>query len=131
MHNGNRIDQVNGASQLKNVRQMQLEHMGTASSSGGFGSILKEELQKKNGVQFSKHAAERVEQRGIELTDNLLQDLNKAVEKAKDKGAKDVVVISTRGAFIVNIPNNKVITSMSTAEMKENIFTNIDSAILL
>ena len=65
------------------------------------------------------------------MTDSLLTDLNQAVAKAQEKGAKDVVVIGKSGAFIVNVPNNIVVTTMSGAEMKENIFTNIDSAVLI
>lgn len=72
-----------------------------------------------------------MEQRGIEVTDSLLSDLNQAVGKAREKGAKDVVVIGQQGAFIVNIPNNVVVTTMTSQEMKQNIFTNIDSAVLL
>ncbi len=72
-----------------------------------------------------------MEQRGIEVTDSLLNDLNQAVGKAREKGAKDVVVIGQQGAFIVNIPNNVVVTTMTSQEMKQNIFTNIDSAVLL
>ena len=65
------------------------------------------------------------------MTDTLLQNLNQAVKKAQEKGAKDVVVIGESGAFIVNVPNNIVVTTMSGAEMKDNIFTNIDSAVLM
>lgn len=91
-------------------------------------------LQKKETageLQFSKHAAARVEQRGIQLTDTLMDGLKNAVEKARNKGAKDIVVIGQQGAFIVNVPNNTVVTTMSPGEMKQNIFTNIDSAVIL
>lgn len=92
---------------------------------------LLQEAGRQNGLQFSKHASQRVEQRGIQLTEGLLDSLNLAVEKARSKGARDVVVIGDDHAFIVNVPNNVVVTTMSGSEMKENIFTNIDSAVLL
>ena len=92
---------------------------------------MKEELNKTEGLRFSKHAAQRVQERGIEVSDRLMTDLNQAVEKAKAKGAKDVVIIGQDGAFIVNVPHNLVVTTMNGTEMKENIFTNIDSAVLL
>ena len=57
--------------------------------------------------------------------------MNQAVEKAKAKGARDVVIIGKDGAFIVNVPHNLIVTTMNGNEMKENIFTNIDSAVLL
>ena len=42
-----------------------------------------------------------------------------------------MVVIGEQGAFIVNVPNNVVVTTMTNQEMKQNIFTNIDSAVLI
>lgn len=96
-----------------------------------FGTLLKEQLSKNSPVQFSKHAQERVQQRGIQLTPALMENLNSAVSKARDKGAKDVVVIDTNKAFIVNVPNNMVVTTISGNEMKENVFTNIDSAVII
>ena len=89
---------------------------------------------KNPNIQFailSKHAVQRVQERGIEMTDNLLNDLNQAVQKARSKGARDVVIIGESGAFIVNVPHNVVVTTMSGTEMKENIFTNIDSAVIM
>ena len=115
------LEKVNQVSRTStNVRQLQLQH----STAGSFGKLL-------NGVRFSKHAAQRVEQRGIQMTETLLDSLNQAVGKAREKGAKDIVVISSQAAFIVNVANNTVITSMTGAEMRENIFTNIDSAVVV
>lgn len=98
-----------------------------------FEKLLQEQLDKSvtKDLQFSKHAAARVEQRGIQLTEGLLDGLKTAVDKARDKGARDVVVIGQQGAFIVNVPNNTVVTTMSPGEMKDNIFTNIDSAVIM
>lgn len=121
---------------ITNAQALQLQravaqNQTQAQKTGQFGNLLQKEISRQNEVQFSKHAAQRVEQRGIEMTDNLLKNLNSAVQKAKAKGAKDVVVIGEKGAFIVNVPNNIVVTTMSETEMKENIFTNIDSAVLM
>ncbi len=96
-----------------------------------FGTLLKEQLNKNSSVEFSKHAKERVEQRGIQLTPSLLEDLNNAISKARDKGAKDVVIIDAKQAFIVNVPKNIVVTTITGEEMKDNVFTNIDSAVLI
>ena len=121
--------------QTVSVQQLRLEHEQHTSIGGkqgaGFGALLQNAMEDSQNIRFSKHAAARVEQRGIEVTDSLLKDLNQAVGKAREKGAKDVVVIGQQGAFIVNIPNNVVVTTMTSQEMKQNIFTNIDSAVLL
>ena len=96
-----------------------------------FHKLLEKESKKSEGVQFSKHASLRVQERGINLNDKTLQDLNAAVEKVRQKGAKDAVVIGKNGAFIVNVPHNIVVTTMNANEMKDNIFTNIDSAVFM
>ena len=82
-------------------------------------------------VNFSKHALARAEERGIELTPDLMGKLADSVEKAQEKGAKNILAFSNSQAFIINIPYGRVITTMSGEEMRENIFTNIDGAVLL
>lgn len=116
---------------LTSVQELRIQHeLRPQKEEGGFQQAMQEELS-RSGVQFSKHAAERLTQRGVELTRPLTDELNAAVEKARSKGAKDVVIIGPQSAFIVSVTNNTVITAMNSQEMKNNIFTNIDSAILL
>lgn len=57
--------------------------------------------------------------------------LEHAVEEARKKGAKDLAVIGSQAVFVVNVPNNVVVTVMSKEDMKDRIFTNIDSAVLI
>lgn len=96
-----------------------------------FQALLQRESRKEQGVQFSKHASQRVQERGILLNDETLKNLNTAVEKVRQKGARDAVIIGEKGAFIVNVPHNIVVTTMTENEMKDNIFTNIDSAVFM
>lgn len=117
--------------QYEDIRQLKLRNAGPTEPGNRFLTVLQERIGDAEKLQFSKHAAERVNQRGIQMSDSFLNDLQSAVEKARVKGARDVVIISNRGAFIVNVPNNTVVTTMSGSEMKENIFTNIDSAVLI
>ena len=126
------VNQITNAGILKlQHAQAALQTQGNTGNNVQFAELLQKESDKTQSVQFSKHAAQRVQQRGIEMTDSLLNNLNQAVKKAQAKGAKDVVVIGESGAFIVNVPNNIVVTTMSGTEMKDNIFTNIDSAVLM
>ena len=126
------VNQITNAGALK-LKSVSLQLQKTADTTPGvqFAELLQQEAQKAQSVQFSKHAARRVQERGIDMTDNLLNDLNQAVQKARAKGARDVVIIGESGAFIVNVQNNVVVTTMTGTEMKENIFTNIDSAVLM
>ena len=133
------INQVNQLNQITNAGALKLKHASSqiqkadADAKAGvqFADLLQQKAEASQPVQFSKHAARRVQERGIDMTDSLLSNLNQAVQKARDKGARDVVIIGESNAFIVNVPNNVVVTTMSEMEMKENIFTNIDSAVLM
>ncbi len=133
-----KMEQITNAGALKLQHasaQLQAQTVaGTGANTGTkvqFADVLQKEADKAQSVQFSKHAVQRVRERGIEMTDGLLKDLNQAVSKAREKGARDVVIIGESGAFIVNVPHNVVVTTMSGTEMRENIFTNIDSAVLM
>lgn len=96
-----------------------------------FGEMLKTKSLEGQSLNFSKHAARRMDERGIAMNDQLRDSLEQAVEGARQKGAKDVAVIGRQGVFIVNVPNNVVVTTMSADDMKDRIFTNIDSAVIL
>lgn len=102
---------------------------GTGGNQAAFKTLLQEKA--KVGLNFSKHAAKRMNERGITIDSQLMNDLEHAVEGARKKGAKDVAIIGSQGIFIVNVPNNTVVTTMSQSDMKERVFTNIDSAVLM
>ena len=65
------------------------------------------------------------------IRDRFKNVLEHAVEEARKKGAKDLAVIGSQAVFVVNVPNNVVVTVMSKEDMKDRIFTNIDSAVLI
>lgn len=101
-----------------------------------FQDFLKLQTQKgaseTNGsLKFSKHAASRLTDRNIELTDNQIERLNDGTKKAGERGIQESLVIVDQLAFIVNIPNKTVITAMEQAETDENVFTNIDGAVII
>jgi flagellar operon protein len=85
----------------------------------------------KAGVRFSNHAAERMMHRGIRFAPEDLEKLNQAVQKAESKGAKDTLVLMNDSALIVSIKNKTVVTVMDRASLKENVFTNIDSTVVI
>ncbi len=105
------------------------------SPSGGFGAMLQQELvkteQPAQGVAFSKHAISRAEERGIEITPDLVDQLRGSMIRAQAKGATNILAMDTEKAFIINVPHAKVITAITQDEMKDNVFTNIDGAVFL
>lgn len=82
-------------------------------------------------LKFSKHAAGRLSDRGIELSDSQMERLNDGVRKAGQKGIKDSLVLVDELAFIVNIPNKTVVTAMDSTETDDNVFTNINGAVIM
>jgi flagellar operon protein len=82
-------------------------------------------------VKFSKHAANRLTDRNIELTKEQVERLNLGAAKAGEKGINESLVLIDSLAFIVNVPNATVITAMDQTETDENVFTNIDGAVIM
>lgn len=121
------------SSQLQ--QQIQPHVKTNEDNSGGFGDILQKELGKAQqpvkDVAFSKHAISRAEERGIDITPSLIDQLRGGMIRAQAKGATNILAMDAEKAFIINVPNAKVITAITQDEMKENIFTNIDGAVFL
>ena len=96
------------------------------------GKTLEEVFKEKSeGLRFSKHAGERLAMRNINLTDSQIQRLEEGTQKASKKGIKESLMIMDNMAFIVNVTNSTVITAMDQTEQRENIFTNIDGAVII
>ncbi len=98
-----------------------------------FAEALKTELEARNSaVGFSKHAMKRIESRNIEILDaDMLERLNKGIEIAAEKGSNETLVLVDSTAFVVSVKNQTVITTMSQDDLKGNIFTNIDSTVIM
>ena len=131
-----RIAEIQKAQQMQPVRQSLSsgESARGTQAQEGFGALLRQELDKAAGsksIAFSKHALSRAAERGIEVTPALMNQLADSVERAQAKGATKILAFDTDRAFIINVPNGRVITTISQAEMRDNIFTNIDGAVLL
>ena len=97
------------------------------SGKSEFQKILSEKTGK---IEFSAHAEKRLAQRGIQLSQADMDRLTQAVDRAKTKGAKESLVLLNGLAFVVSVPNRTVITAIDMESMKENVVTNIDSAVI-
>jgi flagellar operon protein len=82
-------------------------------------------------LKFSAHALERIRDRSIPMGPDLMGRLEKAVDTAAKKGAKDSLILSQDTAFIVSVKNKTVITVLDKNQMNGNVFTNIDSTVLI
>ncbi|MUG87619.1 flagellar biosynthesis protein [Paenibacillus timonensis] len=98
----------------------------TATTGTNFKDMLEDRL-----VHFSNHAVKRLEQRGIELQPEQLNKIESAIDSAAAKGAKDSLILLKDMALIVNVNNRTVVTAMDGSSMMDNVFTQIDSAVII
>ena len=82
-------------------------------------------------LEFSSHAVERMRSRGIHFSPTQLDAIESAHAKAKEKGAKETLVLTDNAALIVNVKNDKIVTVMDKAGLKDNVFTKIDSTVVV
>lgn len=82
-------------------------------------------------VKFSKHAAERMISRDIKLSDTDYARIEKGLGLAKQKGIRQTLIMMDNKIFIASVKNNTIITASAEENLKENVFTNIDGAVIV
>ena len=82
-------------------------------------------------LKFSKHATQRLESRGISISDEQNIRLQSGVEKASAKGINESLVLVDSLVFIFNVAYKTVVTAMDQTETQSNVFTNIDGAVIM
>lgn len=96
-----------------------------------FNRILESIQSKSDEITFSKHATERLSSRDVDLNQDEIIRLETAFNKAESKGVKDALFLMDDKAFIASIKNKTIITTVSKEQLKENVFTNIDGAVII
>ncbi len=108
--------------------------VGSATSaqpvSGVISSPQSQRTQPTDGLTFSKHLTERINRRSIDLSPEKIDRLSQAVDKVAEKGARDSVVLLDNLALLVSVSNRTVLTAIETGQMKNGVFTNIDSVVV-
>lgn len=109
-----------------------------ATSGPSFGQVLSDRLAEplstvaaRSNVTFSGHAQTRLASRRIALSEGDVARLGQAMTQAAAKGSKDSLMLLDKTAFVVSVANRTVITAVAQDALKDNIFTNIDSAMIL
>ncbi|NTV14046.1 MAG: flagellar protein [Desulfobulbaceae bacterium] len=100
---------------------------GVAPAGANFAAVLDRQIP---AVRFSRHAQERMANRGISMSPDELLRLNRAVSSVEAKGGRDSLVLLDDKALVVSVKNQTVVTVVDREGLKENVFTNIDSAII-
>jgi flagellar operon protein len=122
------LDQVQTQAQRQAIQQQALQAAETAHP---FETVFQTAVDKGTGVKFSAHAKERLQSRNIALSENDLSRIQNAVDKAASKGARSSLLVMDKAALIVSVTNRTVITAVDNAALKDNVFTNIDSAVIV
>lgn len=124
--------QIQKLSQLQEAQRIQQNVANNVVTPGtpSFKQVLNDKVAAHDtDIKFSSHAEKRLASRDIELTPEIMQRLKDAVAKAKEKGSNETLMIFDNFSLIVSVKNNTVITAVDKSGMKENVFTNIDSAV--
>lgn len=116
------------------LKSRKSDNISSSDKGQSFGEILdskSSQVTQGSEIKFSKHAAGRLATRRIELDDVQVARLADGMQRAGEKGINDSLVIMDQLAFIVNVPSNTVITALDQTESRDNIFTNIDGAVIV
>ena len=113
------------------LNQNNIQKPNRVNTTTNFNEILHQHIEKSNELKFSKHAVERLQQRNIQLTKQEISKINNAIDTAAKKGIKETLVIMDNRAFIASVKNKTVITAAIDEQLKDNVFTNIDGAVII
>ncbi|MET3697980.1 flagellar operon protein [Bacillus oleivorans] len=122
---------VSNFPKLPIVQTSKTQPQPSQAQGSSFSNHLKEAIQQQSGLKASKHAMERMNERGIQLDESSWSKLQSKVLEAKQMGLKESLVLMKDSAFIVSANNETIITAMSRKEANEQIFTNITGTIVL
>ena len=127
----------NQFSSIEQITDQYLKHGSTDLASTvselSFEDILRrrQSVDGNSALKFSKHASMRLQSRNIELSNEQKERLETATEKEEAKVMKESLVIVDSYSFIVNVKNKTVVTAMDQTESEENVYTNIDGAVII
>lgn len=120
------VGQIYTGRMLPAVAQQSKPHSSKSNEQVSFEDLLQNSL-----VRFSNHAVKRLEQRGLALKPEQLQKIENAINDVAAKGGKESLILLKDMALIVNVNNRTVVTAMDGNKMKNNVFTQIDSAVII
>jgi flagellar operon protein len=96
-----------------------------------FKDILKKTVKKEDSFVISNHAAERLKDRNISLNESDMNKINEGINKADEKGSRESLILYKDVVLVASVRNRTIITAVDKDSSKGNVFTNIDSVVLL
>lgn len=101
-------------------------HPTVSKGKSGFQELFETEL---NNIKFSAHAKARLSSREIDITNEEIEKLQKAIANAQLKGGRESLVVFPDKSFLVSIPNRTIITVFANDKLEDKVITNIDSVV--
>lgn len=96
-----------------------------------FKDTLNNEINKKQSFNISNHAVERLRERNINFSELDMKNINEAINKAEKKGCKESAILYKDTVLITSVKNRTIITAVDKDLNNGNVFTNIDSLVIL
>lgn len=142
------VNQVPGSKKVDLRNRLGGVNSGNETAQSEFKNLLNEQIsnekinkahqldqlaqtQREHGISLSSHAAKRLQERNIDIDSNEFFKLKDAFQKLQSKGGKDSLVITDKAAYIVDVPGKKVVTAIDKGSIESNVFTKIDSTVLV
>ena len=105
--------------------------VGTPPAPGGSFSDALNDAFGGDALKVSGHAQSRLASRGIEMDEAAWDRVKGGVDRAAAKGARESLVLMDDVALVVSVKNRTVITAVDKGSLRDNVFTNIDSAVIV
>jgi flagellar operon protein len=99
---------------------------GPPPAAASFAATL-DAVARDHSVTVSGHAQHRLEQRRIDLHDDQLERLGRAMDTLAARGGRRALVMLDQVAYVVHVASHTVVTAVGPDQRKEAVFTQIDS----
>lgn len=125
---------IPSVSKLPKHEKVDVKNKLQSGETSEFKKLLQDKIgdvKNDHGINLSLHAAKRLSERNLMLNNEDFFKIKNAIGKLKEKGGQDSLIITEKAAYIVDVNNNKIVTAIDKDNMSENVFTKIDSTVVL
>ena len=129
----NKIDMQNINSRVILNKTLNRQNLNIPNKSieKSFDEVLMQVGQATCEIKFTKHAKIRMNDRNITLSNEEITKIKLAIDKADNKGVSEALILMGNKAFIASVKTKTIITTVNAEQLKDNVFTNIDGAVII
>ena len=92
-----------------------------------FKEVLNNKIFQDNTINFSDKASKNLHEINGSLTTDQMNRLELGLGKLKEKGVSSGVLLMDSTAFVLNVKNQTVMTTIGKNRIQENVFSNFDA----